>query len=58
MRLHLFGMLKRATVFVRKLRAVMVVVQGVTYEQLPIQVSAEYKDLYNRSCAVWLEVQH
>ena len=42
----------------RKLRAVMVLAQGVTYEQLPIQVSAEYKELYNRSCAVWLEVQY
>lgn len=30
--------------------------QGVTYEQLPVQISPEFRELYNKSCAVWMEV--
>ncbi|CAL8469508.1 g9049 [Coccomyxa elongata] len=30
--------------------------EGVTYEQLPVQISPEYRELYNKSCAVWVEM--
>lgn len=32
-------------------------VQGVTYEQLPVQISPEFRELYNKSCDVWVEVK-